>query len=270
MKKIIIILREPLVHFLFIGLSLFFIYSQLNENVEVDETQVHITKSDLDSISKKFIDYKGREASKEEKKDLINKFIKEEIFYREALTKGLDKNDNTIRTHLAKKMQYVFDDLNFIKEPNEEELKKYLSNNKNMFIEPAQISFNQIVFTKTDNSKDIENESSEFLQKLQSKKSKKVSQIGDLVELSQKAVTKLFGLEFSDQIFNMLNGSWLRTIETKHGLHLVYIHSRTAERLPELSEIREKVISKYKQNQQKIANEKMYKNLLKNYQITID
>ena len=97
------ILREPLLHFLLIGFSLFYIYSNINNEVVVDDTQINISTQDIAKMEKYWIDRTGEAANPEELKKLIDVFVKEEILFREALAKGLDKGDKTIHKHLAKK-----------------------------------------------------------------------------------------------------------------------------------------------------------------------
>ena len=189
MRKII---REPLIHFLLIGALLFLAYSNINDSLPEDENKITITQTQINDINSKFIQAKGREPSKQEAKELLDNYIKEEILFREALEKGLDKNDNTIRLHLAKKMQYVLDDLNVVTEPSENELQKFLKNNSKLFQESPSISFNQVVFT---NVKDLK-EADTFLKKLQDSKNVKKSTIGNKVELNQKLSKKYLALSF--------------------------------------------------------------------------
>jgi len=270
-SKLYTILKEPLVHFLLIGTALFFIYAQLNDDIiEEGDNQIHITKADIDKLNKSWLNKKGKNPTEKEKEELLKNFIEEEILYREALAKGLDKNDNTIRLHLAKKMKFVFDDLAMIKEPTNAQLEEYLANNSIKFMESASISFNQVLFTQNNESKDINKEAKEFLQKLQKSKSKKISTIGDLVELSKKGITNMFGDEFADSVFNLATKQWHGVIKSKYGLHLIYVHSLNKAKVPKLSDIREKVATEWRKEKLNEANKVFYKSLYKNYDIIID
>ncbi len=264
------ILREPLLHFLLIGAGLFFIYYQLNDSTSDDENQIHITKANLDMLDKQWIDTKGRAPSAEEKKSQLDNFIQEEILYREALSKGLDKNDKTIHTHLAKKMKFILDDRSIISEPTDAELKEFLSKNSSKFTEPASISFNQVLFTKTAESKDINEDAQEFLKRLKKSTSPKVSTVGDLVELTKKGITNIYGEEFAYNIFSISEKSWQGPVESKRGIHLIYIHSRKDATLPEFSKIKKLVTIEWRRQKRDEANKIFYKELRKNYQIIID
>ena len=269
-SKLNTILREPLIHFLLIGAALFFIYSQVNDSTTEDEKLINITKLELNTITSQWIKAKGREPSEEEKQEQIQKLIQEKILYREAIAKGLDKNDLTIRRHLAKKMRYVYDDNSLIPQATNEELKEYFSKNSSKFIESESLSFNQVVFTPTENSKDINKDANEFLKKLQSSKSKKISTIGDLVELSKKGIINTFGQEFASEAFTLDTKSWQGPIKTRHGLHLIYIHSKIDAKLPKFSEIEEKVNTEWQIEKREAANKVFYTQLYKDYEIVIE
>jgi hypothetical protein len=268
-SKINKFLKEPLLHFLLIGLGLFFLYSYMNNGDTVDDNYIMITKADLEKIDASWVNNKGRIPTGEEKEKLLNDFILNEIFYREALAKGLDKNDATIHSHLAQKMKFVFNDLSPIEEPSDKQLQEFLSKNSELFIEPASISFNQVLFTSKNNSENIEQKANEFLQKLQNSKKSKKSTVGDLVELTKKGLNNLFDKEFVDNIFNVSTKSWQGPIKSKYGTHLVYIHSRNLSHIPKLSEIKEKVRQEWRKQKQKQVNEMFYKQLRNNYKVDI-
>lgn len=264
------ILKEPLLHFLLIGLALFIIYANINDKTQlVDDNTLHVSKSDLQKLSQSFVDGRGREPDEIEMKKLLDRFIKNEIFYLEALKKGLDKNDVTIKDHLSKKMKFVLDDLSMIKKPTEVELQKYLTDNADMFKEYNKISFNQVMF-KRDEAKKARGESIKFLEKLRTKKSLKVANIGDLIEIDEHKLEKALGHEFGDEIFHAETKQWLGPFATKYGYHLVYIHSITEGEVPKLSDIKDTVEDKLIKKRRLKANKVSYKKLKDSYEIIID
>ena len=269
-SKLQIILKEPLVHFLLIGAGLFFLYSLVDSSKAEDKNQIYITKERLASISSQWIKSKGKEPTDKEMQEQLKLFIEDEIFYREALEKGLEKNDDTIRTHLAQKMKFIFDDLTTIPKPTEKELKKYLSDNSSKFIEDASASFNQVVFTPKQKLKNIEEEAKQFLLRLQSSKSKKVSSIGDIFELTQKGIRNTFGEKFSTTIFSLPLKSWQGPFKTKYGIHLLYVHSREKAQLPEFSQIKQSLKVEWQKTKRDEANGKFYKELSKSYEVIIN
>lgn len=264
-------LKEPLFHFLAIGLALFVTYANMNdENEIISENTLHVSKLDIEKINQFFIDGRGREPDEKEKKELLDKFIEDEILYLEALKKGLDKNDNTIKKHLRKKMKFVLDDLNMVEKPTNKDLEEYLQNNGDLFKEEDTISYNQVMFTRKNDKTNVRENSLKFLKALRSKDSSKVAHIGDLINSSEHKLEKTLGHEFGDEIFHTTLKKWMGPFATKYGYHLVYVHKIKLGQIPKLSDIKDKVEAKYMRAKQDEANKIFYKKLQGTYEIIIN
>ena len=128
------LLNEPLVHFLFIGVGLFFLFSQLNSDEDANDTQqIIINKSNLEVLSVVFMEENTMPPTDKEIQELLENVIREEVLSREAIAIGLDKDDRIIRHRLAQKMQYLFEDVAMLDEPSDEVLKAYFQENKASF-----------------------------------------------------------------------------------------------------------------------------------------
>lgn len=128
------LLKEPLLHFLLIGVGLFFLFSQLNSDEEASDTQqIIINKSKLEVLSGTFMEENSVPPTEIEIQELLENLIREEVLSREAITMGLDKDDRVIRHRLAQKMQYLFEDVAMVDEPSDEVLKAYFQENKGSF-----------------------------------------------------------------------------------------------------------------------------------------
>ena len=125
------LLKDPLLHFLLIGVGLFFLFSQLNSDEEPSNTQqIIINKSKLEVLSSIFIEENSIPPTEIEIQELLENAIREEVLSREAITLGLNKDDRVIRHRLAQKMQYLFEDVAMVEEPSDEVLKAYFQENK--------------------------------------------------------------------------------------------------------------------------------------------
>ncbi len=128
------LLKEPLLHFLLIGIGLFFLFSQLNSDEEASDTQqIIINKSKLEVLSGAFMEENNIPPTDKEIQELLENDIREEVLSREAIAIGLDKDDKIIRHRLAQKMQYLFEDVAMVDEPSDEVLKAYFQENKASF-----------------------------------------------------------------------------------------------------------------------------------------
>ena len=88
--------------------------------------------------------------------------------------------------------------------------------------------------------------------------------------IADSEVAKLFGAAFSDRLAALPVGTWQGPLKSGYGLHLVFVQQRTDGQIPALSEVREAVISEWKETQRNNANEDVFKKLLSRYSITIE
>jgi len=126
------LLKEPLFHFLLIGFGLFFLFTQMHKD-KTEKPKIIITEGTIKALAQKYQESNGTEASKEEMQTLLDKDIREEVLYHEAMVMGLDKGDKVIRHRLAEKMSYLFEDVSMLEDPSEEVLKEFFKNNKQNF-----------------------------------------------------------------------------------------------------------------------------------------
>ncbi|WP_198264826.1 peptidyl-prolyl cis-trans isomerase [sulfur-oxidizing endosymbiont of Gigantopelta aegis] len=269
------LLHEPLLHFLVIGAGLFVLFYQISDQQDTTEKVIIIHQADLDQLANTWIRNRGRPASAEEREHQLSQLIREKILYREAMALGLDKDDVIVRRRLARKMEYLFNDLSFIPEPTEVELNTYLTAHKDNYILPASISFEQIFLTP---SKNNTQRATTILQQLRTDK-----EIVDSINLGDRSllpyefqderkveISRLFGDEFSLALFKLDLQQWQGPISSEYGEHLVFVHKRVSPRLPALVEIRDKLQRDWKDYQQAKANKLFYKNLSQRYEIILD
>ena len=142
-------LREPLLHFLLIGMALFLGYRALNPNPDAgaQSNRIELTENDLRQMSVAWL-AQGRPApTPEQMGHLVEQRVREEILYREALALGLDKGDTIVKRRLAQKMEFLAEDLSALREPTGSELKSWFQNNAERFALPPRISFRHLYFS---------------------------------------------------------------------------------------------------------------------------
>ena len=121
-------IREPLVHFLVLGAGIFLI-SGLLRNPKADKPdRIVVTAGHVEQI--------------------IEDYIKEELFYREALVLGLDRDDTIIRRRLRQKVEFLSEDMMGVPEPSEEDLRRFLESHSDAFRIGTKITFSHIYFNQ--------------------------------------------------------------------------------------------------------------------------
>ena len=143
------LLREPLVHFLVLGVALFGIYSWMQRGrggVEPSR-QIALTLDDLQIMERYFESQWHRPPTAAEFQAMVEEKVREEVLYREGLAMGLDKDDDIVKRRMAQKMQFLAEDVAAAHEPSPAELKAWFDKNSNKFALPSRYSFRHLYFS---------------------------------------------------------------------------------------------------------------------------
>jgi hypothetical protein len=137
-------LREPLLHFLIIGTGLFLLYQFTRGSDESAPREIAISESRIEALAENFARTWMRPPTPQELRGLVDDYVKEEVFYREAIAMGLDRDDTVIRRRLRQKMEFVSEDAAAAAEPSDAELQQFLTTHPEKFVEPARVTFQQV------------------------------------------------------------------------------------------------------------------------------
>src|SRR5215510_15725319 len=104
------IVKEPLLHFLLLGLLLYGISAFVKHTTD-PSNKIVIDNATIGRLVSQYMLQTGSPPDKTQFDALINNEIKEEVEYREALRMGLDKDDEIIRRRLSQKIEFLKSDL---------------------------------------------------------------------------------------------------------------------------------------------------------------
>ena len=265
--------KEPLLHFLLIGVALFAYYDLASENPEVPAKRIHVNSGQVQQLASNFERTWSRPPTAKELDAMIDSYVREEVFYREAMAMGLDQNDPMVRQRMRMKLEFMLEDLSG-QDASDEVLGDFLAKNPDRFREDAVVSFDQ-VYLNLDLRADIEEDARQLLSRLNAGDDPETLGDRTLVPstyplIPQSEVARDFGDEFAHQVVSLPVSEWSGPVYSPYGAHLVRIDSRTEARLPELVEIRKDVLREYlaekSEEQKKIA----YENLREGYEVTVD
>ncbi len=267
---------EPLLHFLLLGAALFAAYGLINGR-EHTRDSIIITAGQIDHLTTGFARSWRRPPTAAELQDLINSYVREEVYYREAKLLGLDRDDPVVRRRLQQKLEFLSEDTAEHAEPSDADLSALLRAQAEKFRVGQTVTFNHVYFNPEIHS-DPESAAGEILRKLRdSGAAANASTLGDRFLLGAKfdavpigEIAKLFGVSFAEQIAVLGSGIWQGPVKSGYGVHLVFVQERTAGRIPQLNEAREVVARDWKETQRRRANEEAYSKLLNRYSVTIE
>jgi hypothetical protein len=209
---------------------------------------------------------------------LIRDYIREEVYYREAVALGLDRDDTVIRRRLRQKLEFLSEDIAALAEPTQAELEAFLQSQPERFRAEPRLTFRQVYLDPQRHGDRLAADAQALLGRLRRAGAQAdVSALGDSLLLashfesvSSSEITTQFGEEFARAIDSLVPGEWSGPVQSGYGVHLVLVSARTEGRLPELEEVRDAVRREWANTQREKANEAFYQRLLARYTVTIE
>lgn len=270
--------REPLLHFLLLGAGLFVGFGLVDKRTSGEPGQIVITQGQIEHLAAGYNRVHGRPASPEELEGLIGDYVREEVYYREALALGLDRDDPVIRNRLRLKMEFISDDVAAQAEPTEEQLRRYLQEHPDTFRIEPRFTFSQVYLNPERHRESLAHDVAQLLTQLNQAGDKAdVSELGDpfllehnFVALAASEVVKQFGEKFAARLGELPRHQWQGPVESGYGVHLVFVSETTQGRVPTLEEVRDAVRREWANARRLEVNEKFYQNLLKRYTVTVE
>lgn len=283
--------NEPLIQFAGLGLAAFILLSIFNSQSLESETPyvVHADKAQLILfVQAQNKVYKERSATAyfnnlpaTEQAAIKQRYIEQEVMYREGLKLGLDNNDEIIRRRLVQKMQYLNQGFSRETAIDEQDLEQFYQANLSDYTRPATSSFSHIFFSNSLRGKeqalaDAKAAMSKVQQDaLKPEQAGSVGTVGDhflfhrnYIDKDQSYVGSQLGEAFSERLFeHRHSGRWIGPIASQYGQHLVYQISRSETVQPSLAEVAEVVLAALQRQTIKQQERAAVARLVSKYQV---
>jgi len=213
-----------------------------------------------------------RPPTDDEMRAMVDDFIREEVYSREALTLGLDRDDTVIRRRLRQKMEFLTDTGVDLLSPIPGELEAYLAANAQAFRREPRLAFEQIYLGETPDPGVI----NASLGALQSDPAADSSALGERTVLPAQlslslpvAVDGVFGEGFFDRLADLPAGEWAGPVQSAYGAHLVRVVDSALARMPALEEVRDDVLRDWKAGKALELRERLFARLRERYVVEI-
>ncbi len=272
------LLREPLIHFLLIGLALFLVFKIAGGEESQSPDEIVVSQGAIESLIMSWEKTRQRLPTPREMEGLVESYIKEEVLYREALAMGLEKEDTIIKRRLGQKMRFLFEDVADQGQVTEEQLNKYLAENAENYRIDPKFTFSHVYLSPDKHKENLENDARLLLTELRgSQGAGGQAPHGDSLmipanfeDVSASEVDRQFGTGLASQLSEVQTGTWAGPVRSGFGLHLVFIEERIESRIPELEEVRDVIKRDLGAQRRRDANDKIYQRLLERYTVTVE
>jgi len=255
--------REPLFHFLAIGLLLYILLEVLVPSTNgksaktitlQPKTLVHFLQVQNKSFNIQTAKSEYAALSPAEKRQLIDDYIREEVMVREAISLGLEENDQIIRRRLIQKIEFI--NLGFqaeLEAISEADLNTYFNQHSRQYTVDASVTFTHVFFDQREHKDNTLQQAKKTLATLNKTAVpfSKAAQYGqrfffhrNYVDRTPAFIGSHFGEDFSKQIFTLTPSTvWHGPIASDYGYHLVLLTKNEASRAPSLQEVASEVLS---------------------------
>lgn len=264
-------LREPLVHFLLIGALVYALMS--GRPPDPGERRIVVDQAVVARLVERFSLSFRRVPNAGEMDSLIRDYVKDEIYYREALRLGLDRDDEVVRLRLRNKMVAAATGQSEAASPSDAELQAQLDKDPVRYAREAVFDFDQVYLG--DDTPANRNMAQAALAKLKAG--------GDPASVTRAVpiplhysnaatsdVATQFGDEFAASLHQLQQGQWSGPIGSGLGLHLVRVGRSTVPRQPRLTEVRQRLENDWRAAAMAAATDKGYRDLLQGYDVVIE
>ncbi|MCF6244042.1 MAG: peptidyl-prolyl cis-trans isomerase [Sulfurovum sp.] len=270
--------QEPLIHFLIIGILLFFItQSQPFSLLDNNSKKITIQKDEINKLISFWKKKYNTTPTQEELDTLLEVYIENEILYTEALNMKLDKHDEGVKKILVDKLKYIVSEpINFNK-ISDKELQIFFDKNKKMFSKNKHttITFGHIYFNPKEHDS-IEEKSTSMYQKVKEKDfNRTYASQGDpfykgshFSQLSKKEISSIFSHSFFQELQKLPKQTWSKPVASGYGIHLIYIENIQESSLT-FNTLKEEIKNRYIIYKSKQNYENYYKKIKKKYKIHI-
>ena len=267
--------KEPLMHFVIIGALIFVLFSAVKKDeITVSDNRIVVTASEIGRLAGNWSKRWKRPPTGTELHGLVESYIKEEVYYREALALGLDQNDTILRRRLMQKMEFLSNDLAELNQPDETELNKYFVANQDKYKLPARVSFTHIYFSMDKRGAKVVEDAKSVLSGLNTLRAPELGDSFmmqyDFVQETPFEVERLFGKGFADELFALGINTWQGPVESGYGLHLVRISEKVVSRMPELAFVIDKVRTDLMFERRQKMNKEIYERFKERYEIVVE
>lgn len=271
------LLTEPFFHFVILALLIFGAWRIGSDASEPERDTIVVSGGKIEQLTLVFAKVRQRPPTPSELKGLIDDYVKEEIYFREAMALGLEEGDAVIRRRLRQKMEFLGTAESETAAPTDAELGAYLAANPRKFEIGPQIALRQVFVNPRLHGDRAKMAADSLLERLLSEPKIDFLTLGDPTMLPHElplspasAIAQIYGEEFIAEIGKAETGIWHGPVSSGFGLHLVQVDERVPGRIPALDEARDAVTREWRNARRQEMEERRLAEFLKRYRVVIE
>jgi peptidyl-prolyl cis-trans isomerase C len=264
MKRIVSWLRDPVVSFVTAGACIFLLstFFSSSNNVSV----IEVTEADIERLTYNWKMQKNDDPSPAELRDIVESYVKDEMYFRESKQLGLHINDSIVRRRLVQKLTFLTEDVIRLQPADDTARREFFAQNQETYRIPARFSFSHRFFS-TDLRSDAEADAVASLAE--------TSPVGDNFMLQSEyqgltvgQIAGFFGQEFADALARLeTKPEWQGPIKSAYGWHAIKLDNIEPSYIPSYADVAQQVASDAASAASASAKNAYYEDLKESYEV---
>lgn len=238
------LVREPVVHVLVLG-ALVFLAHRVLAPPDSGRTIV-VTRALRQALRAEHERRTGMAPTPSEEAAALERWLDDELRYREALRLGLDRGDIIVRRRLVQKMEFLTEGLSPPREPSDAELEALRAEDPDRWAAPAHVTLEHVFASRARYGETAGAVAAGWRERLAD--GADPASLGDpflrgreFVEHTEGQLAAVFGPQFASAVFALPVGTWAGPVDSSYGAHLVRVRAREARRPRDLAEVRDEL-----------------------------
>ena len=254
--------REPLIHFLALGALVYLALTWGGTPVDPSSRVIAVGPEQQAQIALSFERTMGRAPTDAELDAGIEKYVRDEVLYREALRLGLEDGDAVVRQRLISKMDMSAGLGAQAGEPGDAVLRAFFEANLARYAGPAAVSFDQLFF---DSQADA---SAALIAGPQA--GQRIDLPASVEDMPMREVQSRFGELFARTLTPLEPGDdWQGPLPSGFGWHLVRLRDRELGEA-DFDSLRERVLNDWRNAEIAARQQRAFATLREAYRIEIE
>ncbi len=263
--------REPLVHFLLAGAVVFALMS--GRPADPGERRIVVNEAVVTRLVDRWTQTYRRAPTQAEIDGLIRDHVADQVYYREGLKLGLDRDDEVVIRRMRVKMLALASSEAETITPGDAELQRLIDADPQRYAPEPKLDFEHLYLGP--DSAATRALAPTLIARLKAGKPISASLPAAPIDrrfdgVVPSDVAERFGGPFADSLDAVPPGAWYGPVISGFGLHLVKVDRRQKPRAPRLGDIRQRVENDWRSAAIERAEDAHYREMAAQYDVVIE
>lgn len=267
------VVKEPLFHFVALGLALFLAGRAYQTRTDV--YRIEVTPAHVAQLSRSYALQFGAPPDKATLEQIVKADLRDEMLFRQGRALKLDQDDEIVRRRVVQKEQFLIQNLHPPAEPTEAQLAAYEAGHADRYAVPPRAAFSHIYFAAgPDGAAAAQARARAAMARIPAGVSRAPDRgdafpdLYDFAASEPEQVERLFGhTAFAKAVFTAPVGRWTGPFHSAYGWHLLYVATRAPAAKPPFAEVRDRVRTDYLQDAQDRANTAAFEQIARRFTV---